>query len=150
MTTLRENLLPVFDIAARQLMDDLGLRTNSLEIFTRTWSGPPGATGSTHVDSDPLTITPRPKIRSLSKKEIAASGGLYADGDVRVTKITPKYMVDAGGGYETSEILPSGLRLVDVVYRITGPNEGEYKVVDSDTSKNFGYELTLRRTRKTP
>lgn len=150
MPTLRENLLPVFDIAARTLIDNLGFRTNSLEIFTRTWTGSPGATGSTHVDSDPLVVTPRPKIRALTNKEIAASGGLYTDGDLRVTKITPKYTAGAGGGYEVSEILAAGSRGVDVVYRITGPNGGEFKIVDSDTSKNFGYELTLRRTRKTP
>ena len=41
-------------------------------------------------------------------------------------------------------------RHIELVYLVTGPNEGEFELVDLETTHNFEYVLTLRRRRTTP
>ncbi len=143
--SLRSDLLPTFQ-ATRVLINDLGFRTNNLTISTKTWaSGRPGVGSATYSS---ITITPPPKIREVSAREIASSGGRYQEGDLRVTKITPAF---SGGGYTPAQIRPTTVTSgVEVLYVVAGPSAGDYRLVDSDFSKNFGYELTIRRQRTTP
>lgn len=135
---LRDDLLPVFG-DARALVEGFGLRTSGLSVQVSRWPGVPG-------DGRPavtvLAISPSPKIRTVNMREIASSGGRYLDGDVRVTKITPSY---AGGGYTEAQLRPVANERTEVVYVVTGAMAGDYVLVDSDFSRNFGYELTLRR-----
>ncbi len=142
--SLREDLLPVCR-DARALVESLGLRTNSLTIRTRTYSGEPGVWPYSDLD---LVITPRPKMRWLTGAEVAASGGRYAEGDMKVTKITPAY---AGGGYTPEQLRPAPTEdNVEILYVVTGPEAGEYRLVDDSFDRNFGYELVIRLQRSTP
>ncbi len=143
MGTLREDLLPTVD-DGRALVDDLGFRTSSLTIRTRTWSGEPGV--SAQVDDD-LVITPPPKIRQVTGREVAGSAGRYEEGDLRADKITPSY---SGGGYTPAQLKPDGADGVEVLYIVGGPNAGEYTLQDDDFTKNFGYTLILRRKLTNP
>lgn len=144
---LREDLLPVVNDAARQLMVDLGLRTHTLTVRLKTWAS--GRIGLPHDDDAnvDLLITPAPKIREVSSREIASSGGAFQQGDLLVTKITPDY---AGGGYTPAELAPAADGSQEIIYLVAGPNAGEYTLAGSDFSRNFEYRLTLRRSRRTP
>lgn len=143
---LRDSLLPVFE-STRELMDNLGLRTNALTIEVRTWPGPPGARGTSATTTATRAITPPPRVRTLSTHDVASSGGRYEDGDLRADKITPKW---ASGGYEPAELRPTVTKNQEVVYVITGPNAGDYHLIDLGTDRNFGYSLVLRKQRNTP
>jgi len=146
MATLREDFLPVVD-DARAIVDGYGLRTHGLTIRTRTWlSGTPG--DGSYADSD-LVITPRPKIREATMREVAASGGLMDVGDFIVTKITPAY---AGGGYTRDQLQPTVRgAAVEHIYIVTdGPAACECTLSDLTLTKNFGYEMKLKRTTRTP
>lgn len=143
---LRDALLPVFQ-STRTLMDTLGLRTNELRIEVRTWSGPPGGRTSVIASTTSVTITPPPRIRTLSTNDVASSGGRYEDGDLRADKITPKF---TGGGYEPEDLRPVVDKNQEVVYVIEGPNGGDYHLVGTETARNFGYALVLRKQRNTP
>jgi hypothetical protein len=151
--TLRDNLLPTFQ-GVRGKIQGFGLRQNALAIKTLIHDGRPGLPETT-ISETVLTLTPTPKIREISSREVASSGGHYELGDLKVTKITPQHTKNAvTAGYTPEEIRPQP-SLVDgqhleVIYAITGPTAGDYTLVDSDFSKNFGYELTLRRRITTP
>ena len=123
----------------------LDLRTNTLTIRTRTWPGDRGI--DVPNDSD-LEILPRPLVRRVSTNEVASSGGRFEQGDLRVTAITPAY---DGGGYTVDQIVPTAPDdTVEILYIVTGPNAGEYALVDQDVSKPLRYTLTLRKRRSTP
>lgn len=146
--SLREDLLPVFQ-DSRALIEALGLRPNGLTIKVRTHIGTPGVDG--YVDED-LVISPKPRIREVSTREISGSGGRYTAGDLRIDKITPQY-TDASGthGYTPEQIDPTiATRGVDVVYVITGTLAGDYALVDAKVDRNFGYTIVVTRKRSTP
>jgi hypothetical protein len=134
MATLRESLLPVFANVARKIPADLGLRTNTVKVRWRTWTG--GADGpevhvGTYTDVD-LTITPAPK---LTFRE-----------DMRLdTVVTPAF---SGGGYTPEQINPSKDDLdpgVEHLWVIVSPDGVErlYRVASFNQRRAFGYYLTL-------
>lgn len=145
--SLRNDILSQVLQETRPLMDTLGFRTNGLSMVVRTWTGRPGTSGSTYTDSTPLVIYPVPRIRAMGEDDVASSGGKYQDGDLRVDRLSPKH---ATGGYEVTDLRPIVAENEQIVYLVTGPNEGEFKLVDIETTHNFEYVLTLRRTRGTP
>lgn len=127
--TLRDDLLPVFN-DARELIHDLGLRTSSLTVRTRTWSSGKARMG-TSSDSD-LVITPRPKIREAN-----------GDTELLVGPITPSY---SGGGYTPTQLNPQPTLVAgqEVLYVVTSPaGTKTYTAASIDTSKSFGYYLKL-------
>jgi len=145
---LREKLLPVLQ-NKRAFIESLGLRPNALTIRKRTHIGTPGV--DAYIDED-LVITPKPRVREVSTREISGSGGRYAAGDLRIDKITPQY-TDATGthGYTPAQIDPTiATRGVDVIYLITGTLAGDYALVDANVDRNFGYSLVVTRKRSTP
>lgn len=126
-------------------MEGFGLRPHSLTIRRRTWAVRPG--DGTPADSD-LTISPKPKVTTVSMREIEASGGRLRSGDLRVTKLTPQY---SGGGYTPAQLRGEPhSALTEVIYVVTGPHGGEYALQEMTLSGNFGYELLLRRKNSTP
>src|SRR5687767_8896316 len=76
----------------------LGVWQNELDVVVRTWPGKPGL--GTPSDSV-LRIAPRPEVSEVSPREIATSGGLLRQGDIKLTNITPAY---PGGGYTIEQI----------------------------------------------
>lgn len=132
-------------------MDDLGFRTSDVSVVTRLWPsgrrGDPDETSFIDTAILPL-INPRPKVRQVSSREIAGSGGTYQDGDLRVDKLTPKF---AAGGYTINELAPiSPDEGTEILYVVTGPLAGEYHRINSNADRALGYSLTLRRMRTTP
>lgn len=84
----RDNILPAFD-RARTKLDTLGLRRYAVATRRRTWSGGRKGLGTATTADTPLVPTPR--VRQLSTREIAASGGKYQQGDFRIDRITPAF-----------------------------------------------------------
>lgn len=119
-------------------------RTTSVTIRTRTWAG--GRKGHPGLTTDvDLTLSPRPKVREVSMREITASGGRYSAGDVRVGPITPQY---AGGGYTKAQLAPTTeVSGVEVIYVLEGGVTGEFARIDLSSDRSHSYFLTLRQRR---
>lgn len=144
--SFRTDILPVVD-ATRAIAgpDGLDVRTSKLTIITRTWSG--GRAGMGTYSDASLELPQHYKLKDLSSKEIAGSGGRYQQNDIRVGPITPAY---SSGGYTPAQLAPAGDNGVEVLYQITGPDSGMYSLVECCTDAAFHYSLVLRRRRTTP
>lgn len=148
MPTLRDQLLSLVS-GLRQIPADLGFRRYGLTVRVSTWSGAePGLGIATNSD---VTISPKPDVRFVSVKEIAASGGTYQEGDFFVSKITPYFAGPPAGGYTPAQLRPAvSADNQDVVYVLTG-DEGaiECALIEEHLGKPRGsalrYALVLRR-----
>lgn len=133
---------------ARAYASDLtGIRTNSLTIRTRTWSGERLRQGDpTDVD---LVLPARYPIRYLTSQEIFSADGRYETGDVLVRHITPSD--GAGTGYTPAQLNPTVTsNNVEIIYLLVGEHAGEYTLIECRTFKPFSYELVLRRRTTSP
>jgi len=158
--SLRDRLLPVADrirsIAGPTKLsgnDGLDVRPNSLTITVRTWPGRLGDTTAGEYSDASTTLAPVPRIRSLTSREVAASGGLYEQGDLLVGPITPAYTnTDAStGGYSETDLAPvQSTDSIEVLYLITGPSAGDYRRIELRRGRAFRYELVLRKKQTTP
>ena len=144
--SLRDDLLPVVD-QVRGIPGALGIRGTSVRVLRRTWSG--GRRGSgTASDATVADLAAKYKVRLVTMREIASSGGKFEAGDVRVGPITPS---DGGSvGYTPEELAPTGGSGDEIVHQLTGELAGEYRLVATDFAAALHYTLTLRRTRVTP
>ena len=146
--SLRTSLLKTVDkvraIASKSTIDE---RTTSVTVRKKTYAGGRvGAEGGAMTED--LILTPRPKVREVSQREIAGSGGRYQVGDVRVGPITPSY---SGGGYTEAQLAPTvATNGIAVVYVLAGGVSGEYARIDLSTDRSHSWFLVLRRTRSTP
>lgn len=141
--TLRDKLLPTID-RLRELPDAFGLRRYTVTLRRRRWAS--GVVGRDEKYSwVDVAITPKPRVRLLSTEEVASSGGTFTNGDMRVDKITPKYLVPFLGGYA-----PDDLKLVpkageDVCILLEGDDgKGEYQIVQIKIDRAFTYSLVVR------
>ena len=134
MSTLRDDLIPVFD-EGRQIVDDLGLRQQTVVVRTRVWDG--GEVGlGTATDTD-LTLSPTPKVTRLSLRVVAGSGGKYQMGDRRVGKISATYTAEQLGGGSVA----AGTELLWLI-------DGEpHTLVETPEEKNFEWRCIVRRRR---
>ena len=101
--TTRDEVLPDLD-EARAIIAGEGLRRYSVTIRVRTWSA--GRIGGGTATNADLVLSPAPRVRVLSSREIAASGGTYEEGDYRIDKITPAYSAPTTGGYTPAKLKP--------------------------------------------
>jgi hypothetical protein len=150
--TLRDDLLPALN-DARAICDEFGLRQNAVDVIVRTWaSGEIGVpetqiAGVDYVDQK-IRLVPNPKVRRLTQREIASSGGRYEDADLIVGPMTPAF---AGGGNSTAQLDPLELQPgVELIYVLSGPNAGEHAAIDVRRDRPMRYEVVVRRTRRTP
>lgn len=145
--SLRTSLLPVVDtLRALTGPSVLDIRTVKLTIRTRVWSGSCLGEG-TPTDTD-LVFPQQYKIRYLTGKEIASSGGRFSADTVKVGPITPAY---TGGGYTQAQIFPETTSdNVEFIYILDGPMAGEYACQSTYTDKPFSYFIFLVRRRTTP
>ena len=143
--TVRDNVLVPLD-AARAVIAGLGLRRYAVTVRTRTWSG--GAPGAGDASNADLVLTPTPRVRALSTREVASSGGTFESGDYRIDKITPAY---AGGGYTPEQLSPVPAADQDVVVVLAGDDGTKVcTIVGSSHDRAFGYSLIVRPRRETP
>lgn len=145
--TLRTDLLPVVD-ELRALAGPSGfdVRTSQLTVRTRTWAG--GRRGLGPVTDSDTVLAQIYKMRELSSKEVASSGGLFEMGDIKVGPITPTDV--SGGGHTEAQLAPDGSTGTEIIYVVTGDLAGEYARVDLSKAKPFSWYLTLRKRRTTP
>lgn len=151
MPTLRDDLLPALD-DARTICDDLGLRQNAVDVVLRTWtSGKPGSPASQSAGTDYVDVkvhlTPNPKVRRVTQREVASSGGRYEDADLVVGPMTPAFL---GGGNSLDQLDPLIRdRGVELIFILTGANSGDHSLVDVRRDRPMRYECVVRRTRRT-
>ncbi len=135
-------------LAGPERMDQ---RPHRLSILTRTWSG--GYKEAGEATEDGIELPQHFIIRQVTTREISSSGGRYEMGDVMVDGITPEY-VDRDGkprGFSPIALNPVVTRSgVEVIYRITGPHEGDYQIVELQSWRPYGYALVLRRRSDSP
>lgn len=146
--TVRDNVLVPLD-AARGIIAGLGLRRYTVTVRTRTWSGgAPGAGVATHSD---VVLSPTPRVREVSARQIAGSGGTYEAGDFRVDKITPAFAGPPAGGYTPAQLNPVPAANQDVVVVLVGDDGTKVcTIIDAPADRAFGYSLTVRPRRETP
>lgn len=150
--SLRDDLLPALN-DARTICDDLGLRQNAVDVIVRTWtSGRVGSPASQSPGTDYVDVkvhlTPNPKVRRVTQREISSSGGEYEDADLIVGPMTPAFV---GGGNSLAQIDPDvRQRGVEVIFILSGPNAGEHSLIDVRRDRPMRYECVVRRTRRTP
>ncbi len=130
--------------AARALTGPAGydIRTHQLTIRTRTWSGEYRGQG-TPTDSD-LVLPAHYPVRRVSGSDTETSGGRYKVDDVIVRHITPSD--GAGTGYTPAQLAPAAPSTnVQIIYVLTGPEGGDYELLEARFHKPFSYELVLRK-----
>lgn len=110
---LRDEVLDAF-AEGRGVAEELGLRRFHTYVRRRTWrsgSSLPWSTsapGRGYPCDAEVRLTPAPKVEDVSVRMIASSGGTYRDGDLLLTKITPRR--EPATGVEVQELLqrPAG------------------------------------------
>jgi hypothetical protein len=125
--TLRDDVLPLVNMG-RQIVDDLGLRTTTVALRTRTWSsGVVGRGTTTDVD---VEITPRPKVERRG------------DLDLLVGPITPAFSL---GGYTVEQLNGVDTAGVERLFVVTGPSNVNrlYVLHRIEAEEPFRYMLWL-------
>src|SRR5579859_987393 len=131
--SLRTRMLPVFDrLRARTGPAGFDIRPTGLTIITRRWTS--GVVGVEPADPSAAAFTDTRlelpavyKVRQVTTREIASSGGRYEAGDVKLGPITPAYTNGDGsqGGVSESQLKPDGDEGSEVLYELTGAHAGE-------------------------
>lgn len=124
-----------------------------ISIYTRTWSSGERGSGSY---SDSITTLPAwTKVKKLSEREIAQSGGRYRTGDMVVWHVRPPYtdiITGKPGGFTQAQLDPTILDDgVEVFYRLTeqyanqAGEAGDYELVELDRSHPMHFDVVIRR-----
>lgn len=137
--SFRTDLLPclddIQDIAGPTCLD---LRTNRVFIVRRQFAGSSYELG-TGTDWE-TEITPRPLVRERNRGR-----------ELVVKPVHQKYVnivvgsTTRSGGLDADTINPDDLIRTTFVFRIEGPNAGEYTLVDYSASRPFRQTLILKR-----
>jgi hypothetical protein len=156
--SLRTRMLPVFDrLRAKTGPSGFDIRPTSLAIITRRWTS-----GTVGVAPDDPAVPPYTdgrlalpavyKVRQVTTREIASSGGRYEAGDVHLGPITPAYTNSDGsqGGLSESQLKPDGDEATEIVYELAGAHAGEYALIALVSTAPFSWWLVLTRRQTTP
>ncbi|MGH7297623.1 MAG: hypothetical protein ACRELB_21980 [Polyangiaceae bacterium] len=157
--TLRTRMLPVFDrLRALTGPSRFDIRPTSLSVVTRRWTS-----GTVGVEPDDATAVPYSdtrldlpavyKVRQVSTREIASSGGRFETGDVKVGPITPAYTNADGspGGVSEAQLRPIPAdSATEIVYELVGAHAGQYSLVALVTTAPFGWWVVLGRRETSP
>jgi hypothetical protein len=157
--SLRTRMLPVFDrLRALTGPSRFDIRPTSLSVVTRRWTS--GAVGvepddpaSTAYADTRLDLPAVYKVRQVSTREIASSGGRYEVGDVKVGPITPAYTNADGspGGVSEAQLKPAPIDgATEIVYQLVGAHAGEYALLGLVSTGPFGWWVVLGRRETTP
>jgi hypothetical protein len=157
--SLRTRLLPVADrLRARTGPSALDVRLTGLTITIRSWTG--GAIGVLPADPSvtpfvdtSLALPTIYRIRQVTTREVASSGGRYEMGDVRVGPVTPEFTHDDGstGGFAEAQLKPGPTDdRTEIIYVLSGAHAGEYALVTLESLRPLSWFLVLRRRVTTP
>jgi hypothetical protein len=151
-------MLPVFDrLRVKTGPAGFDIRPTALAIITRRWTSgavgvtPDDATSAAYTDTR-LALPAVYKVRQLTTREIASSGGRYEAGDVRLGPITPAYSNADGsqGGVSEAQLKPDGDDATEIVYELAGAHAGEYALIALVSAAPFSWWLVLGRRQTTP
>lgn len=151
-------MLPVFDrLRALTGPSRFDIRPASLSVVTRKWTSgivgvePDDATKPAFVDAR-LDLPAIYKVRQVTTREIASSGGRYESSDVKVGPITPAYTNADGstGGVSEAQLKPDGDAGTEILYELVGAHAGEYALIGLVSTAPFGWWLVLGRRETTP
>jgi hypothetical protein len=137
-------------------------RSTSVTILTQSWSqGQRGAGLATIITT--TSLPSYTKVRHVSLREIAQSGGLFEDDDVIVGPITPQYTFQVGAQLKTGGFTEAQLKPVltvndngtQVIYRLALQSGatgivGDYTLISFRRDRTYRFMLVLRRERTTP
>jgi hypothetical protein len=167
MGALVPPFLTALDIV-RGVPNLLGLRPTAVTVETRTWSGGQINRGAMTVTSrvqlcpanpmgDQTTVAPYYRVKHVSERMIANSGGRYEQGSVVVGPVTPYFTRPDGttGGFTEDQLNPKiyeqGIQLVYVLTAVgTTGITGEYSLVDIQRDAAMHYVVYANRMRTTP
>lgn len=134
------------------------VRPTRVSVQQWVWSGGLRGSGARTVN----TVAALPvgtKVRHVSQREIANSGGRYEAGDVRVGPITPTYSASGtlpAGGFNEQQLDPpvraQGVENVYLLSLQAGASgiSGEYQLVNLERDRALHMTMVLRKRRTTP
>lgn len=159
MPAPRDNLLYALDksraVLGPSVMD---LRPTSVQVITRTWSDGTGI-GDGFATDVVLQLPSYTKVRHLTQREIAESGGLYEQGDLIIGPITPQFTspVDGTiGGFTEPQLVPTVTAPAqEVLYRVAQQSgatgiSGDYARGEIRRDRTLRMMLVVSRKRTTP
>jgi len=157
--SFRSDLLPdLADVRSILGPGDAGLdmRPTGVAIVTTSWSGGIRNSGTPTVLST-VRLPPYTRVRHVSLREIAESGGRFEEGDVLIGPIDPAFSGDEGGGGFTEAQLAGKTTSqgTEVTYQLTQQSgatgiAGTYTLIEFRRDRNFRFEVVARRSEVTP
>jgi len=147
--SFRTDFLSVVDsIRAIAGPSGFDIRTSQLTIRTRIYTNGRRNSTDTYVDTD-LVLAQFYKVRQMTTREIAGSGGAYELGDIVVGPITPSD--GAGVGYTEAQLDPrTAVDGTEFIYVLTGAHAGKYNLKELRSTSAFHYTLVLTREETSP
>lgn len=150
--SFRTGLLQRVAAIRKNVPASLDLRQqNKLTIVVRVWHGTRIGGAGGFTDSK-LELVDRPRVKQLTTREIASSGGRYEAGDLRVQHLTPSN--GAGVGYTVEQLAPPiegvAAQRTQVLYLLEGPHRGTYRRIALETTSDVSWHIVLRRTQDAP
>lgn len=157
--SLRTAALRLVDVGRSLLGPDVtDMRPTVAQIIVRTWTG--GDVGRHDPIDDPvesITLPLYSKVRAVTQREIAGSGGRFEDGDVVLGPITPQYPMPDGtvAGFTEIQLRPKAAQGTEIVYKFEQQEGhatglvGEYVLIEFKRDKALRFELVLGRARTT-
>ena len=136
--TFRDDLLPCLDalqeIAGPACLD---VRTNQVFVTLRTYSVDVDL--GTFIDVD-TELLPRPQVRERSRgRELVVKPVHQKYVDIAVGSTTQS------GGLDADNLNPADAARTVVIFKVLGPNAGEYTLIDFSASRPFRQTLILKR-----
>lgn len=124
-------------------------RTVAVTVRVRRWLD--GRIGSGPYVDDSLPLPGYVRVRQVSSKEVASSGGRLREGAVRIGPITPAYSaLGRTGGVQAAALRPIAEASQEVTYLLAGELAGEFALVEIDTTQPLSWYVVANRTRSTP
>jgi hypothetical protein len=169
--SFRTAVLPALDvidsIAGPSILD---IRPTTINVVTRIWhqgikgkGGPQGFTDTGgQLGTPPLALPPYVRIRHMSMREVAQSGGRYEVGDVKVGPIRPPFTKFDGtaGGFTEAQLNPTVPNNgTEIIYRLTPKDPmlqtttgifGDYQLREFKRDMSMRFMLVLVRRATTP
>lgn len=146
--TFRTGILATANAIRMNVPKSLDLRqNNALSIVQRVWAGGVRDAAGGFTDTT-LDLVERYRVRQVSTREIAGSGGVYENGDLRIGPITPS---NGTIGYTAAQIAPTFVAAAtELRYVLAGNHAGIYRRVSFENTSDVSWYLVLRRTNDSP
>lgn len=119
--------------------DCLDLRQNRVFIVKRMFDQASDYELGNAQDCE-TEITPRPMVRERNRGR-----------ELVIRPVAQKYVdivcgsTTSSGGYDADRVNPEDRSQADFIFRVEGPNAGEYRLIDYSVSRPFRQTLILRR-----